>query len=248
MDRLGHQRPLRWSRKEKWLYALAFGVIAVMLYVVGFPIFILLFVGVLAFFIWKAFTSVADNDTKAIFDFYLSANEILGDDARRWYGFEVTDTIAKGEAVVGRMTTVPPLVLFTLGSLYARAGDHASAVKYIEKVCGDDSVDEMSIADPTKELREYARILRKIERSPEEAPLTSSAVRSLERLRQTRGAEMLQELREGRLGEPSSPEIAPKTILSQLAEGEDIGSKIETKGDRSTISEVLHDIYDTNIQ
>ena len=48
---------------------------------------------------------------------------------------------------------------------------------------------------PTKELREYVRTLRKIERYPAEAPLTSSAVRALERARKNRGVLLLESCR-----------------------------------------------------
>jgi hypothetical protein len=115
--------------KERAQYALAFGVIALMLYVAGFPLFLLFFVGVLTFFIWKVFSSERRYDTRRIFEFYLSANEILRDDDRRWYGFEIQDAITRGESIVTSMKSVPPLVQFALGALYQKLGDHASATK-----------------------------------------------------------------------------------------------------------------------
>ena len=48
---------------------------------------------------------------------------------------------------------------------------------------------------PTREFREYVRMLRKIERSPAEAPMTASAVRSLERMRKNKAASLLTESR-----------------------------------------------------
>ena len=179
------------SIKERGQYALAFGVIALMLYVVGFPVFLLAFFGVLAFFVWKVFTAEARNETRRIFEFYLAANEILRDDERRWYGFEIKDAIARGESVVKTMTSPPPLVHFALGSLYRRLGDHSSAVRSLSLVVDESTSDETSIVFPTNDLREYVRMLRKIERAPAEAPLTSAAVRSLERARKNNAAEML---------------------------------------------------------
>lgn len=179
------------SIKERGQYALAFGVIALLLYAVGFPVFLLVFFGVLAFFVWKVFTAEARNETRRIFEFYLAAHEILRDDERRWYGFEIKDAIARGEAVVRSMTSAPPLVHFALGSLYRKLGDHSSAVRNLSHVVDDASADEASIVFPTRDLREYVRMLRKIERAPAEAPLTSAAIRSLERARRNKAGEML---------------------------------------------------------
>ena len=107
------------------------GVVALMLYVIGFPIFLLAFFGALAFFIWKVFTSESRTETRRIFEFYLAANEILRDDERRWFGFEVREAAARGERIVREMPTAPPLVHFVLGALYQRLGDHGSAVKHL---------------------------------------------------------------------------------------------------------------------
>ncbi|MEQ1764610.1 MAG: hypothetical protein ABL984_15885, partial [Pyrinomonadaceae bacterium] len=54
------------------------------------------------------------------------------------------------------------------------------------------NADELSYVYPTPELRNYVKILRKIEREPADAPLTSAAVRSLERARKIRGASLLE--------------------------------------------------------
>jgi len=107
------------------------GVVALMLYVIGFPIFLLAFFGALAFFIWKVFTSESRTETRRIFEFYLAANEILRDDEKRWFGFEVREAAARGERIVREMPTAPPLVHFVLGALYQRLGDHGSAVKHL---------------------------------------------------------------------------------------------------------------------
>ena len=176
--------------KERAQYALAFSVIALMLYVAGFPLFLLFFVGVLTFFIWKVFSSERRNDTRRVFEFYLSANEIIRHDDRRWYGFEIQDVIARGEAIVKTMSTAPPLVHFALGALYQKLGDHTSATKHLTPIV--ENSDEIKIIFPANELRDYVRVLRKIERAPAEAPLTSAAIRSLERARKNRAHHLLE--------------------------------------------------------
>jgi len=84
------------SLGEKTQYSLMFGVITMMLFYAGFPIFLLLFLGVLGFFLWKIFSIEAKGETRQVFEFYLSANEILREDDRRWYGFEIQETIQRG--------------------------------------------------------------------------------------------------------------------------------------------------------
>ena len=272
--------------KEKGQYAVAFGAIAVMLWFVGFPVFILFFFGVLAFFIWKAFAAETRNETRKIFEFYLAANEILRDDDRRWYGVEIQETIARGEDILKSMRAAPPLVHFSLGSLYHKIGDQSPAVKHLAYILEETASDESAIVYPTKELREYVRILRKIERSPAEAPLTSSAVRSLERARKNKGPDLLALSRAKSVSEESlladenaasasfvenrethennrhftddsydesnTPESERGITyrfadFARLKKSKKVNSD-ESNAERKTISEVLHDIYDKNVQ
>lgn len=180
------------SLKERGQYVLAFGVIGLMLFVVGFPVFLLIFFGVLAFFVWKIFSPESRTETRKIFEFYLSANEMLREDERRWFGFEIREAIQRGEAILRTMNASPPLVHFALGALYQKIGDHSSALRHLVDAVEAPAADELSIVIPPPELREYVRLLRRIERAPAESPLTSAAVRSLERARKNRGAEMLE--------------------------------------------------------
>lgn len=189
------QKKVPESLREKTQYALAFGVIATMLFAVGFPTFIIVFFAIFAFFLWKTFASPSPNGTREIFEFYLSANEILRDDERRWFGFEIQDVIGRGERIVQLMNGAPPLVYFTLGALYNRAGDHKSAVNHLAYVVENDTSDEKTYLYATPELKSYVKILRKIEREPAEAPQTSAAVRALERTRRNRGKVILEESR-----------------------------------------------------
>src|SRR5882762_4272664 len=100
--------------REKGPVALTIGVVALMLYIIGFPVFLLAFFGALAFFVWKVFTSETRTETRRVFEFYLVANDILRDDDRRWFGFEVREAATRGEAIVRAMPTPPPLVHFVL--------------------------------------------------------------------------------------------------------------------------------------
>ncbi|MEQ1603699.1 MAG: hypothetical protein ABL999_02410 [Pyrinomonadaceae bacterium] len=282
MNRNAIEKRTRGAIKEKAQYAGAFGIIGVMLWVAGFPVFLLFFVGVLSFFIWKVFSSEGRNETRRVFEFYLTANEILREDDRRWYGFEIQEAIAKGEAIVRSMSAAPPLVSFGLGALYQKLDDHSSAVKYLSQVVEENAVNETAIVYPSKELREYVRMLRKIERAPVEAPLTSSAIRSLERARKNRGKKLLEESRleltkrvvplepkeqklESIVDQPDDEKVEMNGFEPRIKEmpervqtvppsfTQTVRSSLKDKPtepptDRKTISEVLHDIYDQNVQ
>jgi hypothetical protein len=276
------------SIREKGQYLIALGVVAAMLLVANIPIFVIFFFGIFAYLVLKMFAAGSKSDVREIFEFYLSANEILRDDDRKWFGFEINETIEKGESIVRRMGAAPPLVYFTLGALFHKAGNHKSAVNYLSKVVDKGSTDESSYVYPTPELRSYVRVLRKIEREPADAPLTSAAVRALERARRLRGGTLLEASRVGfakdipvngngakvieatvanePLQQPSIPEQpavdeydfenAPNTresITSKAASDTStrkrkIHSKDDPYADRKPISEVLHDIYDKNVQ
>ena len=274
MSETGIEKRRPGTLKEKGQYAMALGVIGMMLYFAGFPIFLLFFVGVLTFFVWKVFTSEGRSETRRIFEFYLSANEILREDDRRWYGFEVQETIARGENVIRSMVAAPPLLHFCLGALYQKIDDHANAVKHLAQVVDEDSSSEISVVYPPKELREYVRMLRKMERAPAEAPLTAAAIRALERFRKNRGKKLLAESRIVVTEQAKQPSRQIESIIdadeSKAPSVLAVGAVFETvqdqprpvsfvssgrrmprkssERDRKTISEVLHDIYDRNVQ
>jgi hypothetical protein len=265
--------------KEKAQLAVSLGVVSLMLYIIGFPAFLLIFFGVLGFFVWKIFSPESRVETRKIFEFYLSANEILRDDERRWYGFEIKEATIRGENLLRTMSTAPPLVHFSLGALYQRLGDHASAAKHLADAVEKQSADEMTIIFPPIELREYVRLLRRIERAPAESPLTAAAVRSLERKRKNHGKKMLAESRELMHTMPDVNDVADvlaiessdaknetatlKSVVDEPEPGREPAvtynfadirqpkvarkpAKSPDSGDRQTISEVLHDLYDKN--
>lgn len=270
--------------KEKGQYLMVLGVIAAMLWAVEFPVFVIFFFGIFAYFLMKMFATGSRNETREIFEFYLSANEMLRDDDRRWYGFEINETIQKGENILQKMSAAPPLVYFTLGALYNKVGDHGSAINNLAHVIENESSGEFSYAFPTPELRSYVKVLRKIEREPADAPLTSTAVRTLERARKIRGKSLLDESRaklatgnghaaELASEEKESGEHGRQTNIARMFDSQEsmrANSQNEREPehrepndsrknirrqpkndpfvDRKPITEVLHDIYDKNIQ
>ena len=215
------QRKIPDSLKENTQYVLAFGLIGTMLLVAGFPTFVIFFFGIFAYFLWKTFSQPSRGGTREIFEFYLSANEVLRDDERRWFGFEVQEIISRGERILQLMNGAPPLVYFTLGALYNRIGDHKSAVNHLSYIVENDNADEATYVYATPELRNYVRILRKIEREPAEAPQTSAAIRALERARRNRGKAMLENSREGLLlldGKKEKAMLEQKNQIEKLSE------------------------------
>jgi tetratricopeptide (TPR) repeat protein len=275
--------------KEKGQYLLAFGVVGSMLLVAGFPVFVIFFFGIFAYFLFRIFASGSKNETREIFEFYLTANEILRDDGRSWFGFEIRDAVSRGEAIVNRMTGAPPLVYFALGALYHKAGEHQAAINSLTQVIESDNGNEAAYVYPTQELRNYVKVLRKIERDPGEAPLTSASIRALERARRLRGKAILEESRaayrqaaarntprpelaeNGKASSPldaaiqvssngnsqsitdrmNEPEPAPQPAVHSETQTRREAPKREKKdpfADRKPITEVLHDIYDKNVQ
>lgn len=265
--------------KERGQYVLAFAVVASMLLVTGFNVFVIFFFGLFGYFLVKMFASGSRSETREIFEFYLTANEILRDDERRWYGFEINEAIQRGESLLKRMSGAPPLVYFTLGALYNKAGDHESAAHHLSFVVENHGSDESAYAFPSPELRSYVKVLRKIEREPADAPMTSAAVRALERARKIRGKALLEDSREKAAAIKSAAEhtkaeerqqshklrrsradVAPQPPIEvSVVEPSEIDSRNPPKkesqaakedryANRKPISEVLHDIYDSNVQ
>ena len=267
-------------------------MIAMMLLVAGFPTVVIFFFGVFAYFLWKTFSSSPQNSVREIFEFYLSANAILRDDERKWFGFELQEVIARGEKTLHAMDGAPPLVYFALGALYHKVGNYDAAVSHLSYVIESDTSDESTYVHPSAELKNYVKVLRKIESEPTEAPQTSAAIRSLERARKNRGFNILEESRkqlesENNLNQHKS--LDRKQRRNDLKEAHDSDSLLKTVNDtklhlqdsdvpdhsnprsvirksahrkpaketqseddlfsnRKPITEVLHDIYDKNIQ
>lgn len=261
---------------EKGQYALAFIVVSAMLVVAGFPSFVVFFFGIFAYFLWKIFSTGSKSETREIFEFYLAANDILREDERRWFGFEIHEVVSRGERIVKSMGNAPPLVYFALGALLSKIGEYKSAVSNLEHVIENKGTDELNYVFPSTELRNYVKVLRKIEREPAEAPLTSAAVRSLERARRNRGRALLDESRRHlqHAEQLAAGDERQNSALSAVngqengnANGMNTTRSIKSVTDtpsrsvkrerknkdsedrfsnRKPITEVLHDIYDEN--
>jgi hypothetical protein len=184
------------AKKESAQRLLALLVIVAMLSVMGISFPVILFFAVIIYFIWRAVRHTEHQETGRIFEFYKDANDILREEERRWYGFEVAEVIDRGERVLHSMIDPPPLVHFALGALYNYAGLHESAVEHLAYVVDDEQAEERRRVVASPELRRYVHILRKLEREPAEAPQTMAAIRSLERNRRARAATLLAESRE----------------------------------------------------
>lgn len=240
------------DRKSHAPLLLTAGVVGMMLFVANVPVFILLFLGTLAFFFYKASEKPALSEAKEIFEFYLAANDILRDDDRRWFGFEIQEVILRGERIIQSMPDPPPLIYFSLGALYHRNGSYKAAVDHLSYLAENETSDEKcrSVASPG--LRNYVKLLRKIEAEPNEAPKTSAAIRALERGRRNRINLLLEEsrkevwkLEERRQAvlEPAKDEGILKSV-SEDARQEKLGELIpfyhpDPGASRNTVSEIV---------
>jgi hypothetical protein len=184
------------AKKESAQRLLALLVIVAMLGVMGIPISVIIFFAIVTYFIWRAVRHTEHQETGRIFEFYKDANDILREEERRWYGFEVAEVIDRGERILHSMTDPPPLVHFALGALYNYAGYHDAAVEHLAYLADNEQAEERHRVVASPELRRYVHILRKLEREPAEAPQTMAAIRNLERTRRARAAVLLAESRE----------------------------------------------------
>src|SRR4051812_1625026 len=183
-------------------------VVMAMLGVMGVPLAVIVVFAAVLYFVWRAVQRSEQQDVKNIFDFYIAANEILRDEEKRWYGFEITNVIGEGERVLHMMSDPPPLVYFTLGALHHRAGDYETAAEHLSYILEDERGDEHARTHPSVELRRYVEVLRRVEREPTEAPQTMAAIRGLERARRARAAAMLEEARTRLRATSQQPAIA----------------------------------------
>ena len=230
---------------------LAIIIIIAMLGVMGIPFSVIIFFATVTFFIWRAVQHTEHQETGRIFEFYIAANDVIRDEERHWFGFEIAEVIEQGEHLLHSMTDPPPLVYFALGALYYKAGDHEAAAEHLSYIVENDLSDERHRHTPSTELRRYVQILRKLEREPAVAPQTMAAIRNLERARHNRAAFMLAECRERlNLIQTLNPASAINAASYQTSTGKDQGVNAETSRRQSThappppIAEVLRDLYE----
>src|ERR1043165_1279551 len=127
---------------------IAIVIIMALLAVMGIPLTVIVFFAAVVYFVWRAVQRSEQQDVKNIFDFYIAANEVLRDDEKRWYGFEINNVIGEGERVLHMMSDPPPLVYFTLGALHHRAGDHETAAEPLSYVLEDERGDQHAHPSP----------------------------------------------------------------------------------------------------
>jgi tetratricopeptide (TPR) repeat protein len=195
--------------------AIAVIIVVAMLNAVGFPPVIMVLITGAVFVVWLFGRRAQAREVERIFDFYISAEAILREEERRWYGFEIAEVIEHGENLLEIMPDPPPLIYYTLGALYQRLGNHEAAVEYLSRLNEDELCNETHRTAPSLQLRRYVSILRRIEYQPSTAPQTLAAIRSLERARQRNGVKMLLESRgiadgEKRTAEAHEPEAVKK--------------------------------------
>jgi tetratricopeptide (TPR) repeat protein len=237
--------------KEAAQRLLAIIVIVAMLGVMGIPFSVIIFFATVTYFIWRAIQQSERQDTGRVFEFYIRANDILRDEERHWFGFEIAEVIERGERVLHSMTDPPPLVYYALGALYQQAGDHEAAIEHLSFVVENEQADERHRFVPSPELRRYVHILRKLEREPTEAPQTMAAIRSLDRARRQRAAELLAESRERLNTVPliAPSQAAPKSSLRESAPSAETAQKTTAKRPANLvppppIADVLRDVYE----
>jgi hypothetical protein len=246
------------SGKDWGQKLLAIIVALALLAMMGVPPTVLVFFSVIIYFVWRAVDRSEQHETRRIFEFYLSAHEILREGERRWYGFELGEVTGQGESVLHAMRDPPPLVYFALGALYQRAGDHEAAVEHLAYVVENEASDERQRSDPSPELRRYVSVLRRLERDPAEGPQTIAAVQGLERERRERAAALLAESR-ARLGAAPAPRAIahePRPEARPAPAPFDLSSlRVPQQGAPASqsppppptpqpIAEVLRDLYD----
>jgi len=241
-------------------------VILAMLALMGIPPTVIIFFTTVVYFVWRAVDRSEQHETRRIFDFYLAAGDVLREDERRWFGFEITEVIGQGESVVHSMSDPPPLVHYALGALYQRVGDHEAAAEHLGYVLESEEGDERQRIAPSPELRRYVSVLRRLERDPAEGPQTIAAIRNLERARRARAASLLAESRRN-LAAPPATTAAATTAADLTARNFYTGAGLETPPDvphrlplttanantpqplspppkPAPISEVLRDLYE----
>jgi hypothetical protein len=239
-------------------------VILAMLALMGIPLTVIIFFTTVVYFVWRAVDRSEQHETRRIFDFYLAASDVLREDERRWFGFEITEVIGQGESVVHSMSDAPPLVHFALGALYHRAGDHESAAEHLGYILESEEGDERQRIAPSPELRRYVSVLRRLERDPAEGPQTIGAIRNLERARRARAASMLEESRHlnaaltnavaasvtarnlyaGATTPPQPPQDAPHRLPLAAAHASTSPPPLSPPPKPAPISEVLRDLYE----
>ena len=183
--------------------------------------------------------------TDQVFAFYISADEVLGDESRR-YRFEVADAIKGGEKVVRLIPDPPPLTSFALGALYYTVGDFNGAVEHLALAAEEQILKHSIHKKPSRQLRRYVARLRQLERAPQRFAKVNAAIQNLERLHKEKGAGLLaqSQYQLNKLVESYASEAAEQSKTPALND-----SIISPKRQLNSItapppiSQVLNDVY-----
>jgi len=227
---------------------IAIVVIIAILGVIGFSPALIVFFLVGGIVIWHKVKRSEHLETERVFEFYLAADEVLRDENRQWYGFEIAEVIDLGERVMLSLPDPPPLCRFTLGVLYQRIGDFETAAEHLSKLVEDSHANEVHQTTPSPQLRRYVETLRRLERDPAMAPQTLAAMRNLERLRRKRAVEILADCRQQLVEGPAVPKKLEGKAESggrRQAETEAVktAKPLSLISAPPPISEVLRDVY-----
>jgi hypothetical protein len=211
-------------------------VIVTMLYGAGVAPIVMLFVSGVVLVVFLVTRRAQNREVERLFDFFVTAESILRDEERRWYGFEVGEVIEQGEFVLEGLPDPPPIHLFTLGALHHSIGNNASAVEYLSTIVEDEHFNERNRDLASPQLRRYVTLLRKIEMEPSLAPETLGAIRSLERMRRRHAFTMLTESRKAlKLNATSDQQTKLETKLET--------KPATTRTAPPPITDLLKDIY-----
>jgi hypothetical protein len=245
------QRPLNLDKKKLVQGIVVLAIVAALLVLVG-----LKFIGLAAVIVISLIgTGVLvalgirrwqRRQTEVIFGFYVTANEILGeDDKPRRYHFEIAEAIKTGEKAVSSMPDPPPLSSFALGALYHAAGNQNGAVQHLALAAEEELLKESPHIPPSRQLRRYVRRLRQIERRPERWPGINVAVQNLERLHHERAALLLAQNQSQLKRIVEAYEVEKPQQLPPAPSGARISANRSLRSVKSPppISEVLNDVY-----
>ena len=216
-------------------------VIAALLQLVGVAPFVIAMLACLGLGVSYIVQRSAYRETQRIFTFYVAAEEVLRNEDRHWYGFEVAELIDQGEKVMSSIADVPPVCQFAVGALCHRVGDYEAAVEHLTPIVQPQAISENSYSTPSLQLRRYVEMLRSIEREPAKAPAALGAIRSLERMRQKYAAKLLLESRNHLTGRSPVSGMAAN-LTSEFSTHSVPGGTGDPHVPRS-ISEVLQDVY-----
>ena len=237
-------------RQKKWVIRLGAGVVVIAIVVGALqlvraaPVMILAIVA-LGLLVVLALKIRANRKTKVIFRFYVAANEILMDDERGRYHFEIAEVIKTGQRVIRSMADAPPLSRFALGALYYSIDDHNGAVEQLGFAAEEEVLKESRHLAPSRQLRRYVSRLRHIERRPKRYAKINAAMASLERMHQERAARLLAESQQQlkRLVEAHESEMSEQIRAPRRDLPISSSRSLTSVTAPPTISEVLNDVY-----